>query len=129
MKLSKIIFIAFILLSVYYIVQFYSRKKYKKENFIDVKADENQLPYAKLNHDNMKNIKNITPNSPVDSGKDQYFFTNRISFNTINQPVRNANLQLRSEPLNPQVVVSPWLQSTIEPEANRIPLQTNNMCK
>jgi hypothetical protein len=39
--------------------------------------------------------------------------------NTIGQTLRNANLQLRSEPPNPQVKVSPWMQTTIEPDSNR----------
>ena len=32
------------------------------------------------------------------------------------QSLRNANLQLRSEPPNPQSQVCPWMQSTIYPE-------------
>ena len=42
-----------------------------------------------------------------------------VGINTVGQSLRNANLQLRSEPANPQMKVSPWLQSTIEPDANR----------
>ena len=42
------------------------------------------------------------------------------------QSLRNANLQLRSEPPNPQSKVSPWLQSTIEPDINRKPLEIGN---
>lgn len=42
---------------------------------------------------------------------------------TVGQTLRNANLQLRSEPPNPQVQVSPWLQSTIEPDVNRRPFE------
>jgi hypothetical protein len=43
--------------------------------------------------------------------------------NTVGQSLRNANYQLRSEPANPQVKVSPWLQSTIGPDVNRRPLE------
>ena len=43
----------------------------------------------------------------------------------VNQSLRNANLNLRSEPPNPQVKVSPWLQTTIEPDLNRRPLESN----
>tara|TARA_Y100000590_G_C15643180_1_gene985815 strand:- start:608 stop:1204 length:597 start_codon:yes stop_codon:yes gene_type:complete len=46
-----------------------------------------------------------------------------IGVNTVGQSLRNANLQLRSEPPNPQVKVSPWMQSTIEPDINRKPLE------
>ena len=49
-----------------------------------------------------------------------------VGINTVGQTLRNANLQLRSEPLNPQVQVSPWLQSTIEPDINRRPLEINS---
>ena len=42
-----------------------------------------------------------------------------VGINTVGQNLRNANLQLRSDPPNPQVKVSPWLQSTIEPDVNR----------
>ena len=46
-----------------------------------------------------------------------------VGINTVGQTLRNANLQLRSEPPNPQVKVSPWLQSTIEPDTNRKPME------
>jgi len=46
-----------------------------------------------------------------------------VGVNTVGQTLRNANLQLRSEPPNPQVKVSPWLQSTIEPDTNRKPME------
>jgi hypothetical protein len=46
-----------------------------------------------------------------------------IGVNTVGQTLRNANRQLRSEPPNPQLKVSPWLQTTIEPDINRRPLE------
>ena len=46
-----------------------------------------------------------------------------VGVNTVGQTLRNANMQLRSEPPNPQVKVSPWQQSTIEPDVNRKPLE------
>ena len=46
-----------------------------------------------------------------------------VGINTVGQTLRNANLQLRSEPPNPQMKVSPWMQSTIEPDANRRPME------
>jgi hypothetical protein len=46
-----------------------------------------------------------------------------VGINTVGQSLRNANLQLRSEPANPQVKVSPWLQSTIDPDVNRKALE------
>jgi hypothetical protein len=53
--------------------------------------------------------------------KDKNFLQagHHIGINTVGQTLRNANLQIRSEPPNPQVIVSPWLQSTINPDMNR----------
>ena len=38
----------------------------------------------------------------------------------------NANLKIRSEPPNHQVPVSPWLQSTIDPDITRQTLELGN---
>ena len=46
-----------------------------------------------------------------------------IGVNTQGQSLRNPNLSLRSEPPNPREIVSPWNQSTIEPDLNRRPLE------
>ena len=46
-----------------------------------------------------------------------------IGIDTIGQTLRNANLQIRSEPPNPQVYVGPWNQSTITPDFFRPPLE------
>ena len=48
-----------------------------------------------------------------------------VGINTVGQSLRNANQQLRSDPPNPQVKVSPWSQTTIEPDINRRPLEIN----
>ena len=41
----------------------------------------------------------------------------------VGQSLRNANLQVRSEPANPQLQVGPWLNTTIEPDTMRVPLE------
>ena len=46
-----------------------------------------------------------------------------MGVNTVGSSLRNANLQLRSEPANPRTNVSPWLQTTIEPDLERKPLE------
>ena len=46
-----------------------------------------------------------------------------IGIDTIGQSLRNGNLQIRSEPPNPQLNVGPWNQSTIEPDFMRPPLE------
>lgn len=51
--------------------------------------------------------------------QDQNYLTAgyHIGINTVGQSMRNANLQLRYEPPNPQIPVSPWQISTIEPDS------------
>ena len=48
-----------------------------------------------------------------------------IGVNTVGQSLRNANHQLRSEPPNPQVPVTVFNVSTIEPDTNRRDLEVN----
>jgi hypothetical protein len=48
--------------------------------------------------------------------------------NTVGQSLRNANKQLRSEPPNPQVAVSPWMNTTIAPDLIRRPLDVTDSC-
>ena len=57
--------------------------------------------------------------------KDQNFLNagHHLGVNTVGQSLRNSNLQLRSEPPNPQLKVSPWMQTTIEPDTNRRPME------
>lgn len=42
---------------------------------------------------------------------------------TVGSSLRNANLQVRSEPPNPTGKVSPWMNTTIEPDLMRMPLE------
>lgn len=46
-----------------------------------------------------------------------------IGINTQGQSMRNANMQLRSDPIIPKLNVSPWNKSTIEPDTNRRALE------
>jgi hypothetical protein len=46
-----------------------------------------------------------------------------IGIDTVGQSLRNANLQIRSEPPNPQLYVGPWNQSTIDSDFMRPPLE------
>jgi hypothetical protein len=46
-----------------------------------------------------------------------------IGVNTVGQSLRNGNLQVRSEPPNPQVAVSIFNQSTISPDISHRPLE------
>ncbi len=57
--------------------------------------------------------------------EDQNFLTAgfHTGINTVGQSLRNANMQIRSEPPNPQKKVGPWMQSTIEPDLSRRALE------
>jgi len=48
--------------------------------------------------------------------------------NTVSGSLRNANQQLRSEPPNPTNLVSPWLNTTIEPDLMRAPFEIGCAC-
>ena len=54
----------------------------------------------------------------------------QVGVSTIAGTLRNANLQIRSEPPNPQVSVSPWMQSTISnSDVFRRPLEIGEDCQ
>lgn len=42
-----------------------------------------------------------------------------LGINTVGQSRKNANYQLRSDPPNPKDTVSPWMQSTVDPDVRR----------
>lgn len=67
---------------------------------------------------------NVNPSGQGNLG-DQNFLSAGYHFgtDTVGQSLRNANRQLRSEPANPQVKVSPWANTTISPDINRRPLE------
>jgi hypothetical protein len=52
-----------------------------------------------------------------------------IGINTIGQSLRNANLQERSDPIIPKQDISPWNNSTIEPDLGRVPLELGYGCR
>ena len=67
-------------------------------------------------------------NNPHGSGslanKNFYkFWSWATGVSSVGSTLRNANLQLRSDPPNPQVQVSPWMQTTIQPDVGRKPLE------
>jgi len=50
-----------------------------------------------------------------------------VGLDTVGQSMRNANLQLRSDPIiSKNVNVGPWNQSTIEPDLMRAPFEIND---
>lgn len=81
-------------------------------------------PVDLLPQDNNSQWAQVNPTGAGDiQGKNFLSAGALIGVNTVGQSLRNANYQLRSEPANPQVNVSPWMISTIEPDLNRRPLE------
>ena len=85
----------------------------------DVLSSQDLLP-----NDANSKFAQVNPSGPG-SLNDKNFLTAgyHVGINTVGQSLRNANRQLRSDPPNPQVKVSPWMQTTIEPDLNRQPLE------
>lgn len=73
-----------------------------------------------LPHDADSTWAQVNPNGQGALG-DQNFLNSgyHIGINTVGQTLRNASYDLRSTPPNPQTQVSPWSQTTIEPDINR----------
>jgi hypothetical protein len=83
------------------------------QNPADLLPRDNNSQWAQLNPAGKGDLENI---NLLKAGY-------HIGIDTVGQTLRNANLQIRSEPPNPQVNVGPWQQSTIEPDYMRIPLE------
>ena len=86
---------------------------------------KNQLaPQELLPADPNSKWAQVNPQSAGDiAGKNFLNAGALIGVNTVGQSLRNASWDLRSEVPNPQVQVSPWLQSTIAPDLQRRPLE------
>ena len=67
---------------------------------------------------NLNPVSNVNPQLPdlLNAGA-------MIGLDTIGQTLKNANLQLRSDPIIPKAQVGPWNMSTIEPDLGRVPLE------
>ena len=78
------------------------------------------------------NINNFNKDYPISEGilKGVNFLEAgyQVGVNTVGQSLRNANRQVRSEPPNPQVNVSPWMNTTIGPDLARSPLEVGEDC-
>lgn len=108
-------------------------EQYKPVDFKESKAPNDCFPRDKLTAEDLlpKDAANSkwAQVNPAGQGelKNQNFLTAgyHVGINTVGSSLRNANYQLRSEPINPQVKVSPWNQTTIQPDLNRRPLEIN----
>jgi len=89
-----------------------SCSKPNMQNPADLLPKDNNSQWAQLNPAGKGDLANI---NLLKAGY-------HIGIDTIGQTLRNANLQIRSEPANPQISVGPWNLSTIEPDFMRPPL-------
>jgi hypothetical protein len=48
---------------------------------------------------------------------------NLIGLDTVGQTLKNANLQLRSDPIIQKMNVGPWNNSTYEADLGRVPME------
>ena len=103
---------------------------YSVDKNYEEQRNESNFPKEQLNADDLLPKDNASlwaQSNPEGEGslKDRNFLQSgyHIGINTVGQTLRNANQQLRSEPPCPQVKVSPWLQTTIEPDLGRKPME------
>ena len=87
--------------------------KINNQNPADLLPKDNNSQWAQLNPAGKGDLANI---NLLKAGY-------HIGIDTVGQTLRNANLQIRSEPPNPQVNVGPWNLSTIESDFMRPPLE------
>lgn len=78
----------------------------------DLLPNDTNSEWANINpaSNDLKNLNLLNPNQ-------------LIGINTVGSSLRNANLQIRSEPAIPKVNVGPWNSSTIETDTFRRPLE------
>ena len=83
------------------------------QNPAELLPNDNNSQWAQLNPSGKGELSNI---NLLKAGY-------HIGIDTVGQTLRNANLQIRSEPPNPQLNVGPWNQTTISPDFLRVPLE------
>ena len=86
---------------------------FQSVNSNDLLPKDKNSEWAQLNPSGLGELNNI---NLLKAGWSQ-------GVDTVGQSLRNANLQLRSEPPIPQRQVGPWNQSTISPDFMRVPLE------
>ena len=109
---------------------------YKPVEFSGQKTQSDCFPKDRLTADDLlpKNAANSrwAELNPAGQGdvKDQNFLQAgyHVGLNTTMGSMKNANLQFRSEMPNPKSIVSPWLNSTYEPDVSRRPLEIGKDC-
>lgn len=82
-----------------------------------------------LPHNDIAQWAEVYPNGVGQLQNKNYLHAgHHTGINTVGQALKNANRQVRSEPPNPQMMVSPWLQSSYGPDLTRRPLEISDTC-
>lgn len=77
-----------------------------------------------LPHNDIAHFAEVYPNGVGQLQNKNYLHAgHHVGINTIGQALKNPNYQLRSEPPNPQVMVSPWNQSSYSSDLTRRPME------
>lgn len=77
-----------------------------------------------LPHNDIAQFAEVYPNGVGQMQNKNFLHAgHHVGINTVGQTLKNANHQLRSDPINPQVQVSPWMQSSIQPDLTRRPME------
>jgi hypothetical protein len=84
-------------------------------NPVDLLPKDENSKFAELNP-NVMTAEGVAGSDMLEAGY-------HIGLDTVGQTLRNANLQLRSDPIIPKKDVGPWMTSTIEADVARTPLE------
>ena len=90
----------------------------KVANPADLLPNDENSKFAELNP-NVMTADGVASGDMLEAG-------HHIGLDTVGQTMRNANLQLRSDPIIAKKDVGPWMTSTIEPDLARTPLELGN---
>ena len=101
-----------------------------------IKQNTDVLPYPQISNNYANQQANISGQFGIDTGKqpkpsvdghlaDKNFLESghHYGIDTVSNTLKNANLQLRSDPIIPQIQVGPWMQSTNGPDTNHRQLE------
>jgi hypothetical protein len=105
-----------------------------ESNFLNVSGMKSSVPPPTPNQnalspsdllpkDNHSEWSNLNPASNDLKNLNLLSADQMIGINTVSSSLRNANLQLRSDPSIKKVDVGPWAHSTIDPDPYRRPLE------
>ena len=88
---------------------------------MNISMDKSDLSSADLlpNENGFSSWGDAAPETNALEGRNFLESGHHFGINTVGQSLRNANVQLRSDPSIPQVDVGPWLQSTIDQDTNK----------